>query len=87
MFWGVLHPIIWGSRGCGSKKGGKFSYRVLRPRAHQKVYLKILMVPRRPKRGDNKWKGLIEKAIENKTPEKIEAKEETELKTRGDYWV
>jgi len=37
--------------------------------------------------GHNKWKGLIEKAIENKTPEKIVVKEEAIAKTRLDYWV
>ncbi len=37
--------------------------------------------------GDNKWKGLIEKAIENKAPERITAKEEIKVKETVDYWV
>ncbi len=37
--------------------------------------------------GHNKWKGLIEKTVQNKTLEKIVVKEEIVAKTRLDYWA
>ncbi len=36
--------------------------------------------------GHNKWKGLIEKAIENKAPEKIVVKEDARDKGKMEYW-
>jgi transposase-like protein len=36
--------------------------------------------------GNNKWKGLIEKAIENQAPQTVKIKEKTRSKGKLDYW-
>ncbi|GBE18202.1 integrase core domain protein [archaeon BMS3Abin16] len=39
------------------------------------------------KLGDNKWKGLIDKAVQNKIPELLVIKEKTKDKETMDYWL